>query len=165
METILERFKKKYGYLEKYGMSIDGLYLISESDGATFKEEKEVSNIYELREGENYELTVFRPFVFDNRILPKLFEGVNIKIVEVGARPLEFDVDENENFIPLDVYHSPEKYIKFVDRCFDDIRLQLGNPNMSKEELLDALTFEGSFEKHIKWCKEMRDNVNKSNKH
>ncbi len=160
METILNRFKAKYGYLEKYGMSIEGLNLINETDDITYSEASDVNNINELIGGGNYELSVFRPFVFDNRILPKVFEGVKIKNVEVGARPQEFDVDENENFIPLDEYHSPEKYIKFVDRCFDDIRLQLGNPNMSKEEMLDALVFSGCFIEHIKWCKEISDNFN-----
>lgn len=163
METILARFKAKYGILEKYGMRIEGLNLITDANeinGKIFNEGKSVDNINELTEGKNYELTVFHPFIFDNRILPKEFEGVKIKNVEEGERPKEFDVDENEKFIPLDVYHSPEKYIKFVDRCFDDIRIQLENPNMSKDEMLDALTFDGSFKEHIKWCKEISDNFN-----
>ena len=160
MKTILDKFKEKYGYLEKFGMSIESFNLITEIEKinkATFYKGKDVSNIYELIPGEKYELTVFHPFVFDKRILPKVFEGVKIKNVEVGGRPQEFDVDENDEFIPLDVYDAPEKYIKFVDRCFDDIRVQLGKPNITKEEMLDALTFHGSFKEHIKWSKEIHN--------
>ena len=160
MKTVLERFKDKYGYLQKYRMVIDSLYLITtiieEISGETFIEAKNASSIYELIEGEKYEITIFRPFIFDNRLIPEEFEGVKIKNVEVGERPQEFDVDEKDESIPLELYDAPEKYIAFVDRCFDEIRLKLDNPKMTKEEMLDALTFEGNFAKHIEKVEKWR---------
>jgi hypothetical protein len=44
---------------------------------------------------------------------------------------------------------APERFEKFVERCSDEIRKDLGDPNMSKKEMLDALCF-GDFKEHKK---------------
>ncbi|MBA3665764.1 MAG: hypothetical protein H0W61_16400, partial [Bacteroidetes bacterium] len=44
---------------------------------------------------------------------------------------------------------APLKFEKYVDRCSEDIRKQFGNPDMTRQEMLDALAF-GSFEEHKK---------------
>ena len=40
---------------------------------------------------------------------------------------------------------------KFVDENSDLIKTKLGNPNMTRKEMLDALAF-GDFERHKKNC-------------
>jgi hypothetical protein len=69
--------------------------------------------------------------------------------------PEEFVDDEEEDFIPLEIHWAPEKFIAFVDSCSNEIREILENPNMTKEEMLDALAF-GDFEKHKMQCEMWR---------
>lgn len=138
LENIKKRFLKQYDYLKKYGMKFMGLYTNSGK--------------YE------YQISVTHPFIFDNRILPKQFEGVEISSSITENFPQEFDVDETDELIPIEVYYDPAKYIRFVDRCFDEIRIKLGNPEMTKEKMLDALSWTGNFSEHIKNMEELRIN-------
>ena len=55
----LDRFEKKFGYLKKKGLRINGLKMIDP------KRKKHV-------------IDVSRPLIFDNRLLPKSFEGSNL---------------------------------------------------------------------------------------
>lgn len=128
MFEILKSFESKFGSLKKKGLRIEGLTMIDP------KRKKHVINIS-------------KPFLFDNRQLPKTYEGLDIKSKIEGGLPEEFKI-EKEALIKEYLW-APIKFEKFVDRCSEDIKKQFGNPNMSRSEMLDALAF-GNFEEHVK---------------
>jgi hypothetical protein len=128
MFEILKHFETKYGTLKKKGLRIEGLSMIDP------KRKKHV-------------IMVSKPFMFDNRQLPKTYEGLEIKAKIEGILPKEFAIKKDA---PKKEYvWAPVNFEKYVDRCADDIRKQFGNPEMSRQEMLDALAF-GSFEEHKK---------------
>lgn len=125
----LDRFEKKFGYLKKKGLRINGLKMVDP------KRKKHV-------------IDVSRPLVFDNRLLPKVFEGLEIKAVIHGDLPVEFKVDRSKpDWQKKEYIWAPERFEHFVDRCCNDIKKQLGNMGMSREDILSALCF-GDFEAH-----------------
>jgi len=126
MFEILKNFETKFGSLKKKGLRIEGLTMIDP------KRKKHVINIS-------------KPFLFDNRLLPKTYEGLDIKSKIEGGLPEEFKIDREA--LTKDYLWAPNKFEKYVDRCSEDIKKQFGNPNMSRTEMLDALAF-GSFEDH-----------------
>jgi hypothetical protein len=128
MFEILKSFESKFGSLKKKGLRIEGLTMIDP------KRKKHVINIT-------------KPFLFDNRLLPKTYEGLDIKSKIEGGLPEEFKI-EKEALIKEYLW-APSKFEKYVDRCSEDIKKQFGNPAMSRKEMLDALAF-GNFEDHIK---------------
>lgn len=128
MFEILKSFETKYGSLKKKGLRIEGLSMIDP------KRKKHV-------------IMISKPFLFDNRQLPKTYEGLDIKSKIEGNLPEEFKVEKSA--VKKDYLWAPSKFEKFVDRCAEDIKKQFGNPNMSRSEMLDALAF-GSFEDHKK---------------
>ena len=85
--------------------------------------------------------------MFDNRQLPKTYEGLDIKSKIEGGLPEEFKIEKEA--LVKEYLWAPNKFEKFVDRCSEDIKKQFGNPNMSRSEMLDALAF-GNFEEHVK---------------
>ena len=126
MFEILKNFESKFGSLKKKGLRIEGLTMIDP------KRKKHVINIS-------------KPFLFDNRLLPKTYEGLDIKSKIEGGLPEGFKIDKEA--VTKDYLWAPSKFEKYVDRCAEDIKKQFGNPNMSRSEMLDALAF-GSFEDH-----------------
>ncbi|MCA0429940.1 MAG: hypothetical protein LCH32_05505 [Bacteroidetes bacterium] len=128
MLEILKQFETKYGTLKKKGLRIEGLSMIDP------KRKKHV-------------IMVSKPFIFDNRQLPKTYEGLEIKAKIEGSLPKEFAI--NKETIKKDYVWAPNKFEKYVDRCADDIKKQFNNPSMTRQEMLDALAF-GSFEDHKK---------------
>jgi hypothetical protein len=128
MLEILKQFETKYGTLKKKGLRIEGLSMIDP------KRKKHV-------------IMVSKPFIFDNRQLPKTYEGLEIKAKIEGSLPKEFAI--NKEAIKKDYVWAPNKFEKYVDRCADDIKKQFNNPSMTRQEMLDALAF-GSFEDHKK---------------
>ena len=128
MFEILKSFESKFGSLKKKGLRIEGLSMIDP------KRKKHV-------------IMISKPFLFDNRLLPKTYEGLDIKSKIEGGLPEEFKIEKE--VIKKDYLWAPIKFEKFVDRCSEDIKKQFNNPNMSRTEMLDALAF-GSFEDHKK---------------
>ena len=128
MFEILKSFESKFGSLKKKGLRIEGLSMIDP------KRKKHV-------------IMISKPFLFDNRLLPKTYEGLDIKSKIEGGLPEEFKIEKE--IIKKDYLWAPVKFEKYVDRCSDDIKKQFNNPNMSRIEMLDALAF-GSFEDHKK---------------
>lgn len=127
----LERFEKKFGYLKKKGLRINGLKMIDP------KRKKHV-------------IDVSRPLIFDNRLLPKSFEGLDVKTIIHGDLPTEFKIDRTSpDWAKKEYIWAPERFEHFVDRCSTEIKKQLGNANMSREEMLSALCF-GDYEAHKK---------------
>jgi len=128
MFEILKSFESKFGSLKKKGLRIEGLSMIDP------KRKKHV-------------IMISKPFLFDNRQLPKSYEGLDIKSKIEGGLPEEFKIEKEA--IKKDYLWAPVKFEKFVDRCSEEIKKQFGNPNMSRAEMLDALAF-GNFEDHKK---------------
>ncbi len=131
MFEILKSFESKYGHLKKKGLTIEGLAMIDP------KKKKHV-------------IKISRPLVFDNRLLPKRFEGLDIKtnIKLNDDMPKEFKVDRSKaDWFKTQYIWAPERFEKFVNRCEKEIKEQLNAPELSKVELLDALCF-GNFEEH-----------------
>jgi hypothetical protein len=128
MFEILKHFESKYGILKKKGLRIEGLSMIDP------KRKKHV-------------IMVSKPFMFDNRLLPKTYEGLDIKAKIEGTLPKEFAFKKDS--AKKEYIWAPAKFEKYVDRCSDEIRKNFNNPDMSREEMLDALAF-GNFEEHKK---------------
>ena len=131
MFEILKSFETKYGHLRKKGLIIEGLAMVDP------KKKKHV-------------IKISRPLIFDNRLLPKRFEGLDVKtnIKLNDSMPKEFSVDRSlPNWHKTQYIWAPERFQKYVDRCEKEIKAELNSPTMSKEELLDALCF-GNFEEH-----------------
>ena len=128
MFEILKHFESKYGLLKKKGLRIEGLSMIDP------KRKKHV-------------ILVSKPFMFDNRQLPKTYEGLDIKAKIEGVLPKEFAFKKVA--VKKEYVWAPMKFEKYVDRCSDEIRKQFNNPLMSRQEMLDALAF-GNFEEHKK---------------
>lgn len=128
MFEILKHFETKYGNLKKKGLRIEGLSMIDP------KRKKHV-------------IMVSKPFMFDNRQLPKTYEGLDIKAKIEGTLPKEFAIKKDA--VKKEYVWAPSRFEKYVDRCSDEIRKQFNNPKMSRQEMLDALAF-GNFEEHKK---------------
>src|ERR1043165_4938809 len=98
MFEILKHFETKYAPLKKKGLRIEGLSMIDP------KRKKHV-------------IMVSKPFMFDNRQLPKTYEGLDIKAKIEGTLPKEFAI--NKNAPKKDYVWAPSKFEKYVDRCSD----------------------------------------------
>jgi hypothetical protein len=125
----LNRFEKKFAHLKKKGLRINGLKMIDP------KRKKHV-------------IDVSRPLVFDTRELPKSFEGLDVKAIIHGDLPSEFSIDRTQpDWTKKEYIWAPERFEMFVDRCCDDIRKKLGDPKMTRDDMLSALAF-GDFKAH-----------------
>ena len=131
MFEILKSFETKYGYLKKKGLTIEGLAMVD------VKKKKHV-------------IKISRPLVFDNRLLPKRFEGLDVKTnIKLSTEmPKEFNVYRTQpDWHKKQYIWAPERFVKYVERCEKEIKAQLNSPQMTKPEMLDALCF-GNFEEH-----------------
>ena len=131
MFEILKSFESKYGHLKKKGLTIEGLAMVD------VKKKKHV-------------IKISRPLIFDNRQLPKKFEGLDIKtnIKLNDDMPTEFKVDRTQpDWHKTQYIWAPERFEKYVNRCEKELKSQLNSPLMTKQDLLDALCF-GNFEEH-----------------
>jgi hypothetical protein len=136
MYDILKKFEEKYALLKKKGMQVEGLSLIDP------KRKKHVINIS-------------KPFLFDNRKLPKRYEGLDIKSRIQGELPLEFNINrEIPDWHKKDFIWAPERFEQYVDRCAAEICKKFDDPKMTREDMLDALCF-GNFEEHKAKCELM----------
>lgn len=125
MYDVYKRFEERYGYLKKLGVTFEGVQMIDP-----------------IKRKQAIVLT--RPFLFDCRLLPKRYEGVDIKVRIHGSLPEEFKCTG-----PNDYVFAPEKFEKYVAKNLSFLRTYFEKPEMTKEDLLDALAF-GDFEKHKK---------------
>jgi hypothetical protein len=145
LKNILANFKKSHPKLMELNPKID------------------ISEIYETWSSDTEEtikydppliqITVFRSFIFDKRLIPENFKGI-----KVIAPIIDFEVfflrDEYECFLHYEDHELPEHYIKFVDTNLQLIREKLKSPNLSRYEALDALT--GDFKNHIEQTNTIR---------
>ncbi len=125
MYDIFKRFEQRYGFLKKMGITFEGIQMIDP-----------------VRKKQAIMLT--RPFIFDTRLLPKRYDGIDIKARIQGKLPEEFKLKDANDYI-----FAPEKFEKYVDNNLQKLREAFEKPEMTKLEILDALAF-GSFEEHKK---------------
>lgn len=98
------------------------------------------------------QITVTHNFIFDNRLIPTEFQGIEIcNITLCISFPSEFP-DPGYYGQPIEEYYAPERYIAFVKRMLPEIRKKLKKPDLSEAEALEAIT--GGWKKHLKWCKQ-----------
>ncbi len=92
-------------------------------------------------------------FIFDYRLIPIHFEDIEVKSYLCEEMPKEFPTVNEDT--QIEVYHSPNNYILFVERNIVQIRKKLKSSTMSIDEALDALT--GDFEQHKKWVTQLNN--------
>ncbi|MBD80756.1 MAG: hypothetical protein CL840_17710 [Crocinitomicaceae bacterium] len=136
MLQILTRFKEKYKPLLKKGLVIEGMVVI---DHARRKNA----------------ISVSKPFIFDNRNIPKSFDGIQVKKRITGEMPVEFQIDRSQpDWHKREYIWAPERFEQFVDRAIVEIREKLGEADLNREEALDAICF-GDFEEHSRKVKRL----------
>ncbi len=136
MLNTLARFKEKYKFLENKGLRIIGLKVIDP-------------------EKKTHVIEISRPLIFDSRIIPDRFEGLKIKRRIHGSLPEEFQINRDAiDWHKREYVWAPERFEKFTDRCLDEIKKELNAPDISREEVLDALCF-GNFEAHKEKCEQL----------
>lgn len=104
-------------------------------------------------------IDVMHAFIFDSRKIPETYKGFRVSnqrampsepqqddIFEPEYLPQEFVIGDDE-VIYVEDAEAPLRYTTFVDRCEDDIRKALGDPAMSRMDILDALAW-GNFQRH-----------------
>jgi len=133
---ILKSFETKFSHLKKKGLRVDGLAIT---------DPKRKTHV----------IKVTRPLIFDNRELPKVFQGMIVKTNISGDLPKEFSIDRTkEDWHKREYIWAPERFEKFVERCSSEIKTKLDNPKMTKNEMLDALCF-GNFKEHKVKCEQL----------
>lgn len=95
-------------------------------------------------------VSITRPFIFDGRQLPRYYMGLRID-TEIPINEIPKALRKKEGWSDTRLY---KKYEKYVDRDIDKIRLEMDNPNMTREEVLDALCPGNDFKDWVSRCKE-----------
>lgn len=142
--SILDRFRKKNFEL------------------FSFKPDVQIFNKFENSDQTSSKIIIIvkHKFIFDNRLIPRSFEGIEIENVTIGKFPKEFP-DANTSMPWFEIF-SPDNYQRFVLNNIDVIRTKLNNMNLSTEEALDAIT-EG-FRIYEMKCKEAKNKVIENSK-
>lgn len=143
-EKLLNQFKQKNAKLFEHSQKIIVTELVEDWNPET--------NEVIVHNPPIYQIEVWRPFIFDVRLIPTEFNGIKVVDHFFGSYPSEFP--SVHAAIPLEEFQAPERYIKFVDNNLGLISNKIRIPSLTRDDALDALT--GDFEKHIKWCNEMR---------
>jgi hypothetical protein len=107
-----EDFRAKYG-------NIPGLRLVE----------------FGVYHGGDWVIAVTHQFIFDRRLLPQVHLGIGVHTSVRHDLPPEFQDGKRR----YDYVWAPPHYEQFVDRCGDEIRRQLGRPDMRRGEMLSAL--------------------------
>ena len=130
VRDVMDRFQAEYGQLKGVTISGPGVYHCGE-----------------------WIIRLTHPFIFDRRTLPGYYLGVRIMLGYALPLPPEFEGQR----LPQAYVWAPTNYERFVDRCGGEIRRQLGQPDMTREEMLDALVG-FSFEWHRRRCRDAARN-------
>ena len=122
LRDVIDRFQAEYGRLKGVTITGPGVYHCGE-----------------------WIIRLTHPFIFDRRTLPLHYLGVRILSGRAPPLPPEFEGQT----LPQAYVWAPTNFERFVDRCGDEVRGQLGRPDLTREEMLDAL-LGFSFEEHRK---------------
>lgn len=77
-----------------------------------------------------YSILAGIPFIFDRRLIPQTYLGLSMRPSYSEPVPPEFCGKQ---------VWADENWERFLDRCEGDVRRELGRPDMSREEMMDAL--------------------------
>jgi len=126
-QLTIKEFYEQYGYLSEHGLKVNGIaHLIDD---------------YQV-------ISIQTPFIFDRTKLPKQFNGFDIRNgTPENEMPTEFQIPADSN----EYIWASQRFEEYVDKHTDLIRKTLGNPSMTRSEMLDALCF-GNFEEHKSMC-------------
>ncbi len=125
--SLLKRFKEQNPELMALKPTIEVLEVVEEYSSDTKKTKKHSPPLLQIN--------VWHPFIFDNRLIPKTFEGVEVKNITTGRIPEEFpDIDG----MPLWEHNSIDNYKKFIKNHFSEIQEKLGIDD--EDNMLEALT-------------------------
>ena len=91
------------------------------------------------------ELVVTHPFVFDKRLVPGSFLGLPVRTSLSSPIPEDFEVFSGYTW-------APENYANFVDTHAENVRSALGNPDITRAEMLHAL-IGMPFENWVEQCR------------
>lgn len=125
LEVVVDLFRKEFGHLR--GLKING------------------PGVYH---GGSWVIGASHPLVFDKRLLPPTFLGIQVHKTTAHPLPVEFQNQER----PRGYVWSPNNFSRFVDRCGDEVRRELENPNMTREDMLHALIGE-PYEEFVTRCR------------
>jgi len=93
--------------------------------------------------GGSWVIGAVHALVFDRRVLPPTYLGMCVHQTTSHPLPVEFQ----SGYV-----WSPRNFSRFVDRCGDEVRRELGNPAMTREEMLHALIGE-PYEEFVARCR------------
>jgi hypothetical protein len=126
IKAISDRFRDEFGHLP--GLEVEG------------------PGVYH---GGDWVISASHPFVFDRRKLPGQYVGITVRAGVRNPLPAEFE----GQYYPHAYVWNPRNFERFVDRSADEIRKALGDPTMSRDEMLHAL-IGWPFEEHLANCRQ-----------
>lgn len=129
----LKEFERQFGHFKKLGLEIHGIANLSAGLDV---------------------IDISTPFIFDHRIIPKNYLGLDVRSsIKENTLPKDFqNIDSNEEYL-----WAYQRFELFIDNNTDLIRKTLSNPNMGREEILDAICF-GNFKNHKEMCLDLERN-------
>jgi hypothetical protein len=119
-------FRAKFGHLPGLSVSGPGVY-----------------------HGGSWVIAAMHPFVFDRRTIPESHLGIGVHASIGPELPREFEASSRK----YAYVWAPPHYEAFVDGNTAEIRQQLGNPSMSRDEMLSALVGR-PFDEFLQSCRE-----------
>lgn len=103
----------------------------------------------------NSQVYIHHGFIFDVRLIPNEFNGVQVIGITHGDNPKEFPDDNCMMY--FHEFFSPANYERFVDVHFQKIAKTLKMETPTRSDLLDALT--GNFNEYKKKCDRERNDI------
>lgn len=144
-KNIIERFKTHHSNLMVLNPEIGIDQFTTDADGNSCNK---------------FILFVGHGFIFDYRLIPAHFEGIEVKSHLCEQMPKEFPPAFPGS--QLEAYYSRERYLMYVKKNIEIIRKRLKSENLSVTEALDALT--GGWVDHENWIIEQEEKRTMENK-
>jgi hypothetical protein len=147
---LISAFRDTFGQLEASGLIIVEVYgqmNSADTDAMSIHIAEGLDGDDEVIPGSCH-ISILNPFIFDGRNIPDKFMGVNVfRSVISDTVPLEI---EERVFDPagFETSWTPEQFKNYVIDNALLIRKTLMQPDMSFEDMLDAICF-GSYDKYV----------------
>ncbi len=156
-EELTSLFHEQFASLKDQGLIVTGI-----AGALEIKEGKnlsigiaQIAEDYEEVSPESHRISVIHPFIFDGRKLPDSFMGFKIsKVYMSKSIPPEIDkpVLDPAGF---KTSWTPDQFRKYVHKNASRIRLLLDDPEMTEDDILDAVS-QGDFNKFCDAYEERR---------
>jgi len=144
-KDFLERFKAQHSDLMKLDPEIGIDQFTTDADGNSCNK---------------LVLFVGHGFIFDYRLIPEHFEGIEVKSHLCEEMPNSFPPYFYGT--QLETYYSKERYLSFVNKNLELIKKRFKLKDISVDEALDAIT--GGWTNHLNWLKKQKNEVIMENK-